>query len=150
MSSNSIPSMFTKSLNFMHIIFIVQSGIVNFRITTTKIYLQRSFTLNLDRTEAFSTGNNSSEFHWNLVVGTFAYVTSVEMGCRVFLLFLTFLGRPICTSPKYLTVTDDTVHKVTSKHHKKYEKSTHFSVQVPPSIFGLNKNSTTPRTLSKM
>ena len=32
-------------------------------------------------------------------------------------------------------VPDDTVHKGTSKRHKMDEKSTHFEVNVPPSIF---------------
>ena len=36
-------------------------------------------------------------------------------------------------------VIDNTTHKVTSKRQKTDEKSTHFTVQVSPSIFGFLK-----------
>ena len=81
MSSNSMPSMFTKALIFIHILFIMQSGIVACSIPLTKISSQKYCPFNLARTESFINDNNSSEFHWDLVVGTFSRVTSAEMGC---------------------------------------------------------------------
>ena len=74
----------------MHVLFIVREVMVACIIPTTKISPQMSFPFNLDRTEAFSTGNNSYKFHWNLVVLTFAGVTSAAMGCWIFLLSCTF------------------------------------------------------------
>ena len=37
-------------------------------------------------------------------------------------------------------------NKGTSKRHKMDEKSTHFPVHVPPSIYEIQKNTTKPRT----
>ena len=45
----------------------------------------------------------------------------------------------ICFGINYGMIPEGTVHKVTSKRHKTDEKSTHFVLHVPPSVFGVKK-----------